>query len=86
MEMTEHQIALKEVLNKVIAEDGEPAIGKFIAETIASMNWNYNTANDTLADIARESMMKIDPSNVTSEVLQLEGYANRLMNRIKKQN
>lgn len=83
MEMTEHQNALKEVLNKVIAEYGEPAIGKFIAETIASMNWNYNTANDTLTDIAREAMMKIDTTSVSPEVYQLEGYVNRLMTRIK---
>ena len=83
MEMTEHQNALKEVLNKVITEDGEPAIGKFIAETIAAMYWNYNTANDTLTDIAREAMMKIDTTSISPEVYQLEGHVNRLMSRIK---
>lgn len=83
MELTEHQNALKCVLTNLASEFGEAYIGKFIAETIASMNWNYNTVNDTLTDVAKETMMKIDTSNVTSEVLQLEGYINRLMNRIK---
>lgn len=85
MEWNEHKAALKEVLNRVAAEFGEPFVARCISETITEMEWQYNTANDTLADIAKETMMKIDPSNVTSEVLQLEGYTNRLMNRIKNQ-
>lgn len=83
MEWNEHKADLKEVLNKVAAEFGEPFVAKCICETITEMEWYYNTANDTFADIAKEAMMKIGPSNVTSEVLQLEGYTNRLMNRIK---
>lgn len=86
MEWNEHKAALKEALTNLAKDFGEPYVGKIITEAVSEMNWQYNTANDTLADIAKETMMKIDPSNVTSEVLQLEGYANRLMNRIKKQN
>lgn len=85
MEWNEHKAALKEVLSNLTKDFGEPYVGKIITEAVSEMNWQYNTANDTLADIAKETMMKIDPSNVTSEVLQLEGYVNRLMNRIKKQ-
>lgn len=86
MEWNEHKAAIKEALTNLAKDFGEPYVGKIITEAVSEMNWQYNTANDTLADIAKEAMMKIDPSNVTSEVLQLEGYANRLMNRIKKQN
>lgn len=86
MEWNEHKTALKEALTNLAKDFGEPYVGKIITEAVSEMNWQYNTANDTLADIAKEAMMKIDPSNVSSEVLQLEGYANRLMNRIKKQN
>lgn len=86
MDWNEHKAALKEALTNLAKDFGEPYVGKIITEAVSEMNWQYNTANDTLADIAKETMMKIDPSNVTSEVLQLEGYANRLMNRIKKQN
>ncbi len=85
MEWNEHKAALKEALTNLAKDFGEPYVGKIITEAVSEMNWQYNTANDTLADIAKEAMMKIDPSNVTSEVLQLEGYTNRLMNRIKKQ-
>ena len=83
MEMTEHQNALKEVLGKMADEFGEAYVGKFIAETVATMEWKYNTANDTLTDIAKESMMKIYTTSISPEVYQLEGYVNRLMSRIK---
>lgn len=86
MEWNEHKAALKEALTNLAKDFGEPYVGKIITEAVSEMNWQYNTVNDTLADIAKEAMMKIDPSNVTSEVLQLEGYTNRLINRIKKQN
>jgi HAMP domain-containing protein len=85
MEWNEHKAALKEVLSNIADEFGEPFVARCISETISEMEWYYNTANDTLADIAKETMMKIDPAKPTSEVYQLEGYVNRLMNRIKKQ-
>lgn len=85
MEWNDHKKAIKEALTNLAKDFGEPYVGKIITEAVSEMNWQYNTANDTLADIAKETMMKIDPSNVTSEVLQLEGYVDRLMNRIKNQ-
>ena len=85
MEWNEHKEAIKEALINLAKDFGEPYVGKIITEAVSEMNWQYNTANDTLADIAKETMMKIDPAKPTSEVYQLEGYVNRLMNRIKKQ-
>lgn len=83
MDLFEEKAALKSLLDKVATEYGEPFVGKFIAEAVSEMNWQYNTTNDTLADIAKLSMMKIDPEHPTPEVYQLEGYTQRLMNRIK---
>lgn len=86
MDLFEEKAALKSLLDKVATEYGEPFVGKFIADTVSEMEWSYNSVNDTLTDIAKESMMKINPEYPTPEVYQLEGYTHRLMNRIKKQN
>ena len=88
MDWNEHKKALEKVLTDMSKEFGEPYIGKLIASTLAEMKTQYNTPNHTLCDTIRDCILEIDTTSTeaTPDIIQLAGYMDRLMNRIKKQN
>lgn len=88
MDWKEHKKALEKVLTDMSKDFGEPYIGKLIATTIAEMKTQYNTPNHTLCDTIRDCILEINPANTEEipDIIQLAGYMDRLMNRIKKQN
>ena len=88
MDWKEHKKALEKVLMDMSKDFGEPYIGKLIAITVAEMKTQYNTPNYTLCNIIRDCILEINPTNAeeTPDIIQLAGYMDRLMNRIKKQN
>ena len=83
MEWNEHKQALEKVLTDLAKDFGEPYIGKLVALTAANMKTTYNDPNHTLCDIIKSCMLEIDPSKTQSDIIQIAGYSDRLMNRIK---
>ena len=88
MDWKEHKKALEKVLTDMSKDFGEPYIGKLIATTVTEMKTQYNTPNNTLCDIIRDCILEINTTKTeeTPDIIQLAGYMDRLMNRIKKQN
>lgn len=79
MELNEHKKALEKVLTDLSKDFGEPFIGKLIALTVANMKTTYNEPNHTLCDIIKACMLEIDTSKTQSEIIQISGYADRLI-------
>lgn len=81
--MRDYKKELHDLLTDCKNEHGEGTIGILVAEVVNTIDWNYNTTDDSLMDIANQCINKITDNADPHNVYQLWANATRVRTQYK---